>query len=49
MKAEAGPCSVYASLEGVRETPAQSEPHEKTARSPSCSLKMTEIIAFGSS
>ena len=38
-KQRAAPCSVYPSPEGVRETLAQSETHEKTAQSPNWSLK----------
>ena len=34
-----GPCSVYHSLRGVRETLAQPETHVKIAQSPSCSLE----------
>ena len=48
-KQRPGPCWVYSSPERVRETPAPSETRGKTAQSPRCSLRMTEIIVSGSS
>ena len=43
-KQRSGPCSVYPSPEGVRETLAWSETHEKIAQSPSCSFLVVQSL-----
>ena len=44
LKQRSGPCSVYPSPEGVRETLAWSETHEKIAQSPSCSFLVVQSL-----